>query len=72
MIKPNWHYNLIIVTPAEHEAKLLTAGFRPYGRCNQYTITLFRTYENQENAMTDAHALPPACVWATEPVNVPA
>jgi hypothetical protein len=63
--------NLIIVTPADCEAKLLTAGFRPYGRQNHYTITLFRTYNTQEHAMAVAQNLPPQCIWATEPTARP-
>jgi hypothetical protein len=63
-----YHANLIIVSPPECESRLLTAGFKPLGRSNMYTITLYRTYETPEIAVLDARALPPSCVWAIEPV----
>ena len=63
--------HLIVCCPRNAEAKMLAAGFRPGGRMNGHTITLFRTYTELGFAMTDAKTFPKDWVWATEPAAQP-
>jgi hypothetical protein len=68
--EPSFRSDLVVVAPVDRVDRLLKCGFEPYGRCNQYTSTLVKSYFHQKNAEMDAKVLPRDCVWAIETVRL--
>lgn len=58
---------LVAVVPAARADALLKKGWTA-GRCNAYTTTLMRDYEDADRAVTAGRALPVDWVWAVEGV----